>query len=98
MRSKLLMRALPTMTAALTVVFLASSGQPGLAGTTGHAGGPLRARITGQVLFGTPGRSAAPVTTPSKKDQIKKLTAALKRMHKDYVQLGQINPGPNDVF
>jgi len=88
------------MTAALTVVFLASSGQPGLAGTTGHAGGPLRARVTGQVLFGTSARSAAPapVTLPSKKDQIKKLTAALKRMHRDYAQLGQINPGPNDVF
>src|SRR5215469_12745842 len=99
MRSKLLMRALPTMTAALTVVFLASSGQPGLAGTTGHAGGPLKARITGQVLYGTPTRSTAPVSgLPSKKDQIKKLTAALKRMHKDYAQLGQINPGPNDVF
>jgi subtilase family serine protease len=101
MRSKLLMRSLPTMTAALTVVFLASSGQPGLAGTTGHAGGPLRARITGQVLFGTSARSAAPARVtglPTKKQQIKKLTAALKRMHTDYAQLGQINPGPNDVF
>ena len=88
------------MTAALTVVFLASSGQPGLAGTTGHASGPLRARTTGQVLFGTPARSAAPApaTLPSKRNQIKVLKAALAKMHKDYAQLGQINPGPNDVF
>ncbi len=89
------------MTAALTVVFLASSGQPGLAGTTGHAGGPLRARITGQTLYGTLSGSAAPAPVtglPSKKDQIKKLKAALKRMHSDYAQLGGINPGPNDVF
>ena len=89
------------MTAALTVVFLASSGQPGLAGTTGHASGPLRARTTGQVLFGTPARSAAPAPAtglPSKRNQIKVLKAALAKMHKDYAQLGQINPGPNDVF
>jgi subtilase family serine protease len=106
MRNMLLIRALPTLTAALTVVFLAASGQPGQAMTAGHGGAgggaPLRARVTGTPLVGTSARSgaaAAPVTgLPSKKQQIKVLKAALAKMHKNYSTLSRFVPGPGDVF
>src|SRR5215831_16445725 len=105
MRSTVWMRGLPTLTAALTALVLVSSGQPGAAVTVGHGGpgsGVLHARIVGTPIAGIsvrPGPAPAAVTgLPSKKDQIKKLKAALAKMHKNYAQLGQINPGPNDVF
>jgi subtilase family serine protease len=105
MRSALLMRALPLLTAAATVVLLVSSGQPGDAQTVGHggpAGSPLHARIVGTPIAGTPARSGpapAPVTgLPSKKQQIKVLKAALAKMHKNYAHLSQFEPGPQDVF
>ncbi len=105
MRRALLMRALPTLTAAATVVFLVSSGQPSQAVTVGHggpAGSPLRARIVGTPIAGTPVRSGpapAPVTgLPSKKQQIKVLKAALAKMHKNYSKLSKFEPGPQDVF
>jgi subtilase family serine protease len=101
MRSTLLMRALPVLTAGVTVAFLVTSGQPGLAGTT-TGGSPLRARVTGTPIFGTatqPGPAPAPVTgLPSKKQQIEVLTKALALMHKNYAHLQQFVPGPGDVF
>ena len=104
MRSTL-MRGLPALTAAVTVLFLVSSGQPGEAVTVGH-GGPaspvLHARIVGTPIPGTsvrPGPGPAPVTgLPSKKQQIKVLKAALAKMHKNYASLSQGEPGPQDVF
>ncbi len=106
MRSTLLRRALPTLTAALTVVFLVSSGQPGLAGTTGRpgpsGGSPLRARVTGTPLLGTstrpPAGPAPAAGLPSKQNQIKVLAAVLRRMHKNYSTLRRFVPGPGDVF
>jgi len=84
---------------------LVPSGQPSAAGTAGHGGpgnGVLHARIVGTPIAGIPvrpGPAPAPVRgLPSKKQQIKKLKAALAKMHNDYAQLGGINPGPNDVF
>jgi subtilase family serine protease len=99
MRRTLLMRAIPLATAAATVVFLVSSGQPGLAGT-GHGGSPLRARVTGTALYGSSTRvSAGPSGgLPSKQQQIKVLAAALKKMHADYSTLSRFVPGPGDVF
>jgi subtilase family serine protease len=105
-RNPLLMRALPTLTTALTVVFLVALGQPGQAMTVSHsgaAGGPsLRARVTGTPLAGTSARSADAATPvaglPSKQQQIKVLKAALAKMHKNYSTLSQFVPGPGDVF
>ena len=97
----LLMRALPMLTAALTVVFLVASGQPGQAVTDGHAGGPLRARVTGTPLTVTSagsGGAAAPVTGLPKQQQIKVLRAALAKMRRNYSTLSQFVPGPGDVF
>jgi subtilase family serine protease len=106
MRKRLLLRALPALTAAATVVFLVSSGQPGQAVTVGHGGAPhgspLRARIVGTPIPGSSARSGAapaPVTgLPPKKQQIKVLKAALAKMHKNYAQLSQSAVGPQDVF
>jgi subtilase family serine protease len=99
------MRALPVLTAGLTVVFLVALGQPGQATTVGHgttAGAPPRARVTGTALAGTLARSgagAAPAAgLPSKKQQIKVLKAALAKMHKNYPALSRNEPGPQDVF
>src|SRR5215472_6176762 len=105
MRSRLLMRGLPALAAAATVVFLVSSGQPGQAVTVGH-GGPAspapHARIVGTPIPGTsiqPGPAPAPVKgLPSKKQQIKVLKAALAKMHKNYSQLSHNALGPQDVF
>jgi hypothetical protein len=106
MRSTLLMRGLPTLTAGLTALVLVSSGQPSGAATVGH-GGPashvLHARIVGTPIADTgtrPGAAPAPVKgLPSKKQQIKVLKAALANMHKNYAQLGPPNePGAQDVF
>jgi subtilase family serine protease len=106
MRNPLLMRALPVLTAGLTVAFLVAPGQPGQATTVGHGatagGAPPRARVTGTALAGTLARSgaaAAPATgLPSKKQQIKVLKAALAKMHKNYSTLSRNEPGPQDVF
>ena len=106
MRKALLLRALPTLTVAATVVFLVSAGQPGQAVTVGHgsaaSGSPLHARIVGTPISGTaarPGTAPAPVTgLPSKKQQIKVLKAALATMHKNYSLLSGSEPGPQDVF
>jgi hypothetical protein len=106
MRRTLLMRALPALTAAATVVLLMSSGQPGEAVTVGHGGpahgSPLHARIVGTPILGTPVRSGGAAVPagglPSKKQQIKVLKAALATMHKNYSTLSQGEPGPQDVF
>jgi subtilase family serine protease len=105
MRKRLLIRALPALTAAATVVFLVSSGQPGQAVTVGHGGAPhgspVRARGVGRPIFATsarPGPAAAVTGLPSKKQQIKVLKAALAKMHKHYTQLSQSDPGAQDVF
>jgi subtilase family serine protease len=104
MRSKLLMRGLPTLTAVMTVLFLVASGQPGQAVTVGH-GGPsgsaLRARVVGTPLLSSVPTGAAPAPVkglPSRKQQIKVLKAALAKMHKNYATLSQSEPGPQDVF
>jgi subtilase family serine protease len=64
-------------------------------------GGPIRARITGAALPFTASRPAAAAPAaglPSKPEQIKVLTAALRKMHANYKQDGGYSPGPQDVF
>jgi len=104
MRSALLRRTLPVTAATLmAAAFLLPSAQAGAAGTAGLGGGhPLRARITGDPIPGTstadaPAR-AATGRLPSKQDQIKVLEAVLAKMKKNYAQLAQVNPGPEDIF
>ena len=71
-----------------------------LAGPGG--GQPLRARITGTPIPGTstsaPAAPAAVGGLPSKKDQIKVLTAVLAKMKKNYAKFAQATPGPQDIF
>jgi subtilase family serine protease len=104
MRSALLRRTLPVTAATLmAAAFLLPSAQAGAAGTAGLGGGhPLRARITGDPIPGTSTAAApAPAATgglPSKQDQIKVLEAVLAKMKKNYAQLAQVNPGPEDIF
>jgi hypothetical protein len=60
---------------------------------------PLRARVTGTVIpgSGSPAApAAAPAGLPSKKQQIKVLTAALAMMSKDYKSLPN-TPGVADI-
>jgi subtilase family serine protease len=103
MRSALLRRALPVTAAALMAAFGLSSAQAGTAGAAGPGGGqPLRARITGAPIPGTSTSPTAPPAAatglPSKKDQIKVLTAVLAKMKKNYAQFSGITPGPMDIF
>ena len=103
MRSALLRRTLPVTAAALMAAFLLSSGQAGAAGAAGPGGGqPLRARGTGAVIPGTSttpaAAPAAPTGLPSKKDQIKVLTAVLAKMKKNFAKYAQFIPGPTDIF
>jgi subtilase family serine protease len=101
MRSVLLTRYAPLLAAALMVAYLPSAGAQ--AGTA-PSGGPMRARITGAAIpytsHATTGSKAAPAGLPTRKQQIKVLTAALKLMHKDYVKdhFADVTPGPMDVF
>jgi hypothetical protein len=101
MPSMLIRRSLPLLAAALTAAFLPAGSA--LAGSASAGGGPLRARVTGAPIPGTtsgamPAGSAAPFGLPSKKDQIKVLSAALDLMHKKYAQLAGSTPGPSDIF
>jgi hypothetical protein len=112
-RSKLVRRALPVLATALVAAFSLLPGSAG-AGTTGQgiaspgrptgipAGGrPLRARVTGDTIHGTGARPTAGPSAaglPSKKGQIKVLTAVLKKMHTDYAKFADFTPGPADIF
>jgi subtilase family serine protease len=63
----------------------------------------MRARITGAPIPGTvagaaPRASSAAGGLPTRKNQIKVLTAALRRMHKNYAKFAQDTPGPGDIF
>ncbi len=99
MRSAAVRRTLPITAAALMAAFLLPSAQAGAAGAAGH---PLRARITGAVIAGTSTTAApAPASTrglPSKRDQIKVLTAALAKMKQGFAQFAGSTPGPADIF
>jgi hypothetical protein len=103
MPSMLIRRSLPLLAAALTVAFLPAAGGSALASPAAGGGGPLRARITGAPIPGTTsgaasGGPAVPSGLPSKKDQIKVLSAALNLMHKNFAQFGEDTPGPADIF
>src|SRR5579862_82523 len=104
MRATLVPRVLPILAAASAAVFLVSSGQPGLAGAIRPVAGgpPVLARSTGRAILGTAARpqpaGARATGLPSKKQQIKVLTAVLERMHDDYSKLSRFVPGPGDVF
>jgi len=106
MRRVLLTRYGPLLAAALMVAALSGTAWPAAGAQAGTApsGGPLRARITGAAIpytsRGTTATRPATAGLPSKKQQIKVLTAALKLMHKDYVsgKFYQDTPGPMDVF
>jgi subtilase family serine protease len=67
----------------------------------------MRARVTGAPIPGTvagaapgtsTGTSSAAGGLPTRKNQIKVLTAALRRMHKNYAKFAQDTPGPADIF
>jgi len=97
MRNALVRRAWPLLAAALMVALVPA---PGLAAVAGRpAGGPpIRARITGRPLPGTAiSALARPSGLPSKKQQIRVLTAALARMRKHFAKLNS-EPGPVDIF
>ena len=71
----------------------------------GPQGGSIRARVIGAPIPGTAGAGAAtPVGgaaasgPPSKRNQIKVLTAVLTRMEKNYVKYARDTPGPQDIF
>jgi len=76
------------------------SAQAGVAGPGG--GQPLRARITGAPIPGTSAAAApAPPAAsglPSKRDQIKVLTAVLAKMKRNFAKYTQFIPGPADIF
>jgi len=76
------------------------SAQAGVAGPGG--GQPLRARITGAPIPGTSAAAApAPPAAsglPSKRDQIKVLTAVLAKMKRNFAKYAQFIPGPADIF
>jgi subtilase family serine protease len=98
--SRMLFRRIPPVLALALMTAPLSSGQAGPAGTAPSAGAHLRARITGAPLPGTAavvpaGRAAG---LPSKKDQVKVLTAALKRMRDNYAKFRNLTPGPMDIF
>src|SRR5215470_17930160 len=104
MRSALLRRTVPvTAAGVMAAAFLLPSAQAGAAGAAGPGGGqPLRARITGTPIPGTRTLPTAPPAAatglPSKKDQIKVLTAVLAKMKKNYAQFSGSTPGPVDIF
>jgi subtilase family serine protease len=99
MRSALPRRTLPISAVALTAALLLPSAQAGAAAPAGH---PLRARITGAAIPGTSTTAAAAPAAlrglPSKKDQIKVLTAVLARMKQNYADYAGFVPGPVDIF
>lgn len=101
MRSIPMMRFAPLLAAAAcAVAFLPSASAQ--AGPTPAGVYQIRARITGTLVPGTnitlAPSSPAPTSLPSKKQQVKVLTAVLKKMHKNYAQFAQITPGPQDIF
>jgi subtilase family serine protease len=101
MRSVPMMRFAPLLAAAACAVALLPSASA-QAGPTPAGGYQIRARITGALVPGTTitlaPSSPASTPLPSKKQQIKVLTAVLKKMHKNYAQFAQITPGPQDIF
>jgi subtilase family serine protease len=103
MRSVFIARIAPLLAAALAVAFLPSAGSAAVAGSAPAGGTPLRARVTGEPIRGTQAGLAAghpPAATglPTKKNQIKVLTAVLNKMRKHYAQYQVFTPGPEDVF
>ena len=85
------------VTAFVPAMSLAAAG--GASATAGP--GPVRARVTGTVIpgSGVAAAPAAPAGLPSKQQQIKRLTAALNYMTKNYATLApQGTPGPADIF
>jgi hypothetical protein len=102
MRSVLIRRLVPLLAAALAVAYLPWAGAQAAAGQA-PAGGPLRARITGAPIPGTragvtSGRQASAAGQPSRKSQVKVLTAVLNGMHKHYAKYAGFTPGPQDIF
>jgi len=99
MRSALFRRTLPITAAALMAALWLPSAQAGAAGPGGH---PLRARVTGGVIASTsttaPAAPAAASGLPSKRDQIKVLTAALATMKRSFAEFAGSRPGPADIF
>jgi len=85
---------LPVIAAALAVSAFTA------AASAGPSPAPLRARITGAVIPGSGAEAApaaAPAGLPSKKQQIKVLTAALATMSKNYESLAG-TPGVPDIY
>jgi subtilase family serine protease len=103
MRSVRMKRFAPVLAAACAVAllpfaaFAAAQAKPGPASAY-----QIRERATGALLPGIkislPRSSPAVTGLPSKKQQIKVLTAVLKNMHKNYSMYAQVTPGPQDIF
>jgi subtilase family serine protease len=73
----------------------------GMASASATAAGPQHARATAAVIPATPAGAAAASGLPSRRQQIKVLTAALANMHKNFKALNQLiggEAGPQDVF
>jgi subtilase family serine protease len=103
MRAHRLRHAYPVVAAALmSLAFLAANGAASAGAGTSARPAPLRARMMGTIIPGSrsaAGVAAGPAGLPSKKQQIKVLTAALAKMRKNYKKLAAMGtPGPADIF
>ena len=100
MRSVSMKRFAPLLAAACAVALLPTAAA--LAGPGPAGGHQIRARVTGALVPGIniPLARSSPAVTglPSKKQQIKVLTAVLKNMRTHYSKYSQISPGPQDIF
>jgi antitoxin (DNA-binding transcriptional repressor) of toxin-antitoxin stability system len=100
MRSMPVARIVPLAAIALLIgIAPAAAGQ---AAARTPASAQLRARVTGAPVPGTslsaPAGRLAPAGLPSRKDQIKVLTAVLQNMRENYAQDAGDSPGPQDIF
>jgi hypothetical protein len=92
------------MVALAALAFLPAAGPaPSAGASTATHPRPARARVTETVIAGgrsapAPAPRAAPAGLPSKKQQIKVLTAALAKMRENYRSLSRSTPGVADIY
>jgi subtilase family serine protease len=100
MRTKRFRHFYPVAAAVVAATALLSGSLAAVAATGAVGHGPVRARITGTAIPGSQSNTAAAAAAalPSKKQQIKVLTAALATMRKHYKTLSQSTPGVTDIY
>jgi hypothetical protein len=97
------------LSAAVMLAVALAVGGPAAAGSPPRASGPssargvARARITGRPILGTAttgiaAPSAASTALPSRRQQIRVLRGALRRMHRHYAEFASFTPGPQDIL